>query len=133
RAVPGAIRAALRLRPTEALEGLVAVFTAGGTDVAHLDATVVHVSPHLADRPALRRELAEIDADTYLIELKGAAVDVVAEHALERGKRVVLAANDVVADGLDDALLSLTPHRVCPTPHRGSPSRSGPAPLPTRR
>jgi len=112
RDIPGAIRADLRLRPTEPLEGRVAVFTAGGTDVAHLGAEVVHVSTRLADRPALRRELAEIDADTYLIELKAAAVDVVAEHALERGKRVVLAANDVVADGLDEALLSLTPERV---------------------
>jgi cyclic 2,3-diphosphoglycerate synthetase len=112
RDVPGAIRADLRLRPTESLAGRVAVFTAGGTDVAHLEAEVVHVSANLADRPVLRRELAEIDADTYLIELKAAAVDVVAEHALERGKRVVLAANDVVADGLDEALLSLTPERV---------------------
>jgi cyclic 2,3-diphosphoglycerate synthase len=112
RDVPGAIRADLRLRPTEPLDGRVAVFTAGGADVAHLEAEVVHVSTSLADRPALRRELAEIDADTYLIELKAAAVDVVAEHALERGKRVVLAANDVVADGLDEALLSLTPERV---------------------
>jgi cyclic 2,3-diphosphoglycerate synthetase len=112
RDVQGAIRADLRLRATEPLEGRVAVFTAGGTDVAHLETEVVHVSTRLADRPALRRELAEIDADTYLIELKAAAVDVVAEHALERGKRVVLAANDVVADGLDEALLSLTPERV---------------------
>jgi len=112
RDVPGAIRADLRLRPTEPLDGRVAVFTAGGTEVAHLDAEIVHVSPHLADRPRLRRELAEIDADTYLVELKAAAVDVVAEHAIERGKRVVLAANDVVAEGLDEALLALTPERV---------------------
>ena len=50
-----------------------------------------------------------VDADTYLVELKAAAIDVVAEHALAHGKRVVLAANDVVAPGLDEALLALVP------------------------
>src|SRR5439155_1159065 len=77
---PGAIPAELRLRAMAPLEGRVAVFTAGSTDVAHLDADVVHVSASLADRPALRRELAATDADTYLVELKAAAIDVVAEH-----------------------------------------------------
>ena len=59
----------------------------------------MHVSASLADRDALRRELDVVDADTYLVELKAAAIDVVAEHALAHGKRVVLAANDVVGDG----------------------------------
>jgi cyclic 2,3-diphosphoglycerate synthetase len=80
--------------------------------VSHLDADVVHVSPRLADRQALRRELERVQADTYLIELKAAAIDIVAEHADRHGKRVVLAANDVVADGLDEALLALVPERV---------------------
>ena len=111
-AVPGAISAELRLRPTAPLEGRVAVFTAGSTDVAHLDADVVYVSASLADRPALRRELAAHDVDTYLVELKAAAIDVVAEHAATVGKRVVLAANDVVADGLDEVLRSLVPERA---------------------
>jgi cyclic 2,3-diphosphoglycerate synthase len=110
--VPGAISAELRLRPAAPLEGRVAVFTAGSTDVAHLDADVVHVSASLADRAALRRELATTDADTYLVELKAAAIDVVAEHAAANGKRIVLAANDVVADGLDDVLLSLLPEKA---------------------
>ena len=110
--VPGAISAELRLRPIAPLEGRVAVFTAGSTDVAHLDANVVHVSASLADRAALRRELATTDADTYLVELKAAAIDVVAEHAATNGKRIVLAANDVVADGLDDVLLSLLPEKA---------------------
>ncbi len=96
----------LRLRPTGPLEGRVAVFTAGATDVAHLDADVVHVSTSLADREALRRDL--VDADTYLVELKAAAVDVVVEHALAQGIRVVVAGHDVV--GVDDeALLALAP------------------------
>ncbi|MBA3842344.1 MAG: 2,3-diphosphoglycerate synthetase, partial [Actinobacteria bacterium] len=46
----GAIPASLHLRPLEELTGRVAVFTAGATDVAHLDAEVVHVSTSLADR-----------------------------------------------------------------------------------
>jgi cyclic 2,3-diphosphoglycerate synthetase len=107
--VEGAISGRLRLRPTEPLEGRVAVFTAGGTDVAHLEADVVHVSASLANRDALREELERVDADTYLVELKAAAIDVVAEHAAENGKRLVLAGNDVVAEGLDDALLDLAP------------------------
>jgi cyclic 2,3-diphosphoglycerate synthase len=107
--IEGALPATLRLRATEPLEGRVAVFTAGGTDVAGLAADVVHVSRSLADRRALAAELARIDADTYLVELKGAAIDMVAEHALARGRRVVLAANDVVSDELDEALLALIP------------------------
>jgi cyclic 2,3-diphosphoglycerate synthase len=110
--VEGAIPATLRLRPLAPLEGRVAVFTAGGADVTHLDADVVHVSPRLADRGALRAELAGLDADTYLVEVKAAAIDVVAEDALERGRRVVLAANDVVGAGLDEALLELLPEAV---------------------
>jgi cyclic 2,3-diphosphoglycerate synthetase len=71
----------------------------------------VHVSGSLADRKALRAELEDVRADVYLVELKAAAVDVVAESALARGVEVVLAANDVVAvDGgrdLDEMLLEM--------------------------
>jgi cyclic 2,3-diphosphoglycerate synthetase len=98
--------AELRLRPTEPLEGRVAVFTAGATDVSHLDADVVRVSANLANRALLRDDLVE--ADTYLVELKAAAIDVVAEHALAHGIRVVLAANDLVGD-FDEQLLALAP------------------------
>jgi cyclic 2,3-diphosphoglycerate synthase len=105
----GAFSASFRLRPLEPVHGRVAVFTAGGTDVTGLDADVVQVSPNLGDREALAIDLAGVDADTYLVELKGAAIDVVAEHALARGRRVVLAANDVVAPELDEALLALVP------------------------
>jgi cyclic 2,3-diphosphoglycerate synthase len=99
----------LRLRPTEELDGRVAVFTAGPAATDHLEADVVHVSPNLARRDLLREELARVDADTYLVELKAAAVDVVVEHAVARGRRVVLAGNDVVADGLDERILALVP------------------------
>jgi cyclic 2,3-diphosphoglycerate synthase len=75
------------------------------------DATVVHVSGNLANRGALREELPGIDADVFLVELKAAAIDVVAEAAHERGIDVVLAANDVVAiEGereLDERLLEV--------------------------
>jgi cyclic 2,3-diphosphoglycerate synthetase len=110
--LPGAVSAKLQLRPLEPLEGRVAVFTAGPADVSHLEADVVHSSSRLADRDALHGELARLDADTYLVEVKGAAIDVVAEDALARGRRVVLAANDVVGDGLDEALLALLPAAV---------------------
>jgi cyclic 2,3-diphosphoglycerate synthetase len=86
----------LRLVPTAPIAGRVAVFTAGATDMSHLDADVVGVSPHLADRAALRDDL--VDAETYLVELKGAAVDVVIAHARERGIDVVVAANELVDD-----------------------------------
>jgi cyclic 2,3-diphosphoglycerate synthetase len=59
-------------------------------------ADVVHVSGNLADRTALREELPHVDAEAYVVELKAAAVDVVAEEARTRGIDVVLAANDVV-------------------------------------
>ena len=102
----------LRLAPTEPLRGRVAVFTAGPAAVDHLDAEVVHVSHNLARRDLLREELARVEADTYLVELKAAAIDVVAEHALECGATVVLAGNDVLADGLDEAVLGLLPQEA---------------------
>jgi len=74
-------------------------------------AKVVHVSGNLADRGALRNELEDVDAEVYLVELKAAAIDVVAEWGLAREAEVVLAANDVVqvADGppLDEKLLEV--------------------------
>ena len=95
----------LRPRPTADVEGrAVAYFcTASGKAherlAAHLEdehgARVTHVSGNLADREALRTELDAIDAEVFLVELKAAAIDVVAEAALARGAEVVLAANDV--------------------------------------
>jgi len=108
----GAISAGLTLRPLGPLGGRVAVFTAGPANLDHLEADVVHASHNLGDRDALVRELRSLDADTYLTELKGAAIDLVAEHALAGGRQVVLAGNDVVAPGLDEALLALAPEAV---------------------
>ena len=96
----------LRPRPTEPVSGRRVAFFCTAPEEAHAGlehhlreahgADVVHVSGNLSDRPALRAELPSIDADVFLVELKAAAVDVVAEEALARGAEVVLAANDVV-------------------------------------
>jgi cyclic 2,3-diphosphoglycerate synthetase len=65
-------------------------------------ADVVHVSGALADRAKLRAELERVEAEVFLVELKAAAIDVVAEAASERGIEVVLAGSDVHAvDGQD--------------------------------
>ena len=107
----------LRLRPVAPINGRrVAVFTAGPAPVDHLDADVVHVSRNLADRAALREELKSIEADAFLVEIKAAAIDVVAEAAVERGIECVFAANVVVSleagADLDAALLSLAAQPV---------------------
>ncbi len=103
----------LRLRPLEPLDGRrVAVFTAGPAPTDHLDAEVVKASTNLANRARLREDLADVDADAYLVELKAAAIDVVAEAASARGVQLVLAANDVVSDELDVALQELIPEGV---------------------
>jgi cyclic 2,3-diphosphoglycerate synthetase len=104
-----AIRFDLCLEPAEPLAGRrTALFTTGPTRHDHLP-EIDFVSRNLADREALRRDLAGADAEVYLVELKAAAIDVVAEVAAERGAALVLARNDVVADGLDEALAGLAP------------------------
>jgi cyclic 2,3-diphosphoglycerate synthase len=69
----------------------------------------VHFSGSLSDRARLREELEHVDADVFLVELKAAAVDVVAAAGRERGVEVVLAGSDVIdVDGsLDRELLRL--------------------------
>jgi cyclic 2,3-diphosphoglycerate synthetase len=99
------VRAVLRPRPLESIAGeRVAYF---GTAPAHAhptlarhladehEAVVTYVSGALSDRQALRTELENVTAETFVVELKAAAVDVVVEEALTRGARVVLAACDV--------------------------------------
>lgn len=106
------VKAELRLRPTEPLAGRrTAVFTTGPAPTDGLDAEVVHVSRNLGRREALREELECVDAEVYLVELKAAAVDVVAEAALTRGAQLILVANDVVSDELDERLHGLVPDR----------------------
>ena len=111
------VRADLQLHPMTPLAGRrVAVFTTGEAPTEHLDADLTAVSRNLADRAKLREDLARIDADVYLVEIKAAAIDVVAEAARRRGVEVVFAENDVVPlegePDLDDAILSLVPARA---------------------
>ena len=76
-------------------------------------AEIVHVSGNLSRRPELRADLASLEArsaDLYLVELKAAAIDVVAETAAERGVPVVLCDNEVRTvdgDSLDERILDL--------------------------
>ena len=100
------LRAVLRPRPLEPVAGeRVAFFctapaSAHAPLARHLEEThgahVTRVSGSLADRARLRDDLERTDADVFVVELKAAAVDVVAEEAARRGVRVVVAANDVV-------------------------------------
>ena len=109
------VDAQLKPRAVEPVHGRVAVFTtataAGAESIAaglrEQGIDVVHVSSSLARRDELRRELDSVEADTYLVELKAAAIDVVAEAGDERGIPVVLLSNDVDAPGLDEQLLVL--------------------------
>jgi cyclic 2,3-diphosphoglycerate synthase len=107
------LAAELRLRPVAPLHGRrVAVFTTGPAATDALDANIVSVSRNLANRPRLSEDLARAEADVYLVELKAAAVDLVAEAAARRGVDVVFAENEVVCDGLDEAILGLVPARA---------------------
>jgi cyclic 2,3-diphosphoglycerate synthetase len=95
----------LRPRPVEPVDGRRIAFfsTARAEDLPLLadhprdehGADVVHASCNLARRDELRRELEEVDAEAYVVELKAAAIDVVAVTAAARGIPVVFADNEV--------------------------------------
>ena len=107
------LEARLRLRPVAPLQGRrVAVFTTGPAATDELEGEVVAVSRNLANRERLAEDLARIDADVYLVEIKAAAIDLVAEAAVQRGVDVVFAENEVVAPGLDEAIMTLVPTKV---------------------
>ena len=117
---PTVIPTMLRPHPVEDVTGRKVAFFSTAPKAAHElfaahlaeehGADVVHVSGALADRATLRTELASVEAEVFLVELKAAAIDVVAEAGRERGVEVVLAGSDVLtADGqdLDAELLRL--------------------------
>ncbi len=117
---PAVVATTLRPRPTADVVGRKVAFFSAAPESAHAvfaahlaeeyGADVVHVSGALADRERLRSELEGVDAEVFLVELKAAAIDVVAETASERGVEVVLAGSDVrTVDGqdLDAELLRL--------------------------
>jgi cyclic 2,3-diphosphoglycerate synthetase len=110
----------LRPRPVAPLAGRsVVVFTTAPTDAhpaiaerlaSEYGARVQLVSGSLARRPELLRELEGIDADVVAVELKAAAIDVVAEAAEAQGRELVLLDNEVVplpGEDLDGALRTL--------------------------
>jgi cyclic 2,3-diphosphoglycerate synthase len=112
----------LRPRPVEPIAGRrVAYFSTAPAAVhetlaSHLaerhGAEVTHVSGNLARRESLRAELDQVDADVYLVEIKAAAIDVVAETALERGRELVFADNELVGEGIDEQVLALVKEPV---------------------
>jgi cyclic 2,3-diphosphoglycerate synthase len=109
---PRVVATILRPRPVEPVSGRTVAFFSTAPESAldvlrdHLrdehGADVVHVSGSLSDRRRLREELERVDADVFVVELKAAAIDVVAEAASERGIDVVLAGSDVISVGDDD-------------------------------
>ena len=115
------IATSLRPRPLVGIEGRSVAYFCTAPPTAHAllrehlegvhGAKVVSVSGNLANRTALRDELTGIEADVFLVELKAAAIDVVAEVALARDAEIVLAANDVVPlegePDLDETLLDM--------------------------
>jgi cyclic 2,3-diphosphoglycerate synthetase len=111
-----------RLRPVEPVEGRrVALFTTAPEPVhdrlretleREHGAQVTLVSGNLAHRDALRADLERAgDADAFLVEIKAAAIDVVAEAAAERGVDTIFCDNAVEAlpgePDLDAALVAL--------------------------
>jgi cyclic 2,3-diphosphoglycerate synthetase len=60
----------------------------------------------------LRAELEQVDADVYLVEIKAAAIDVVAETALARGRELIFADNELVGEDVDSRLLALVQEPV---------------------
>jgi cyclic 2,3-diphosphoglycerate synthetase len=101
-----AIACVLRPRPIAPVAGRrVAFFTTAPEDAHDLlaehlrrehGADVVGVSGNLARREALREDIERLDAEAYVVEIKAAAIDVVAEEASRRGVELVFADNDVI-------------------------------------
>ena len=119
--VPRVVATTLRPRPATPVEGRRVAFFSTAPESAHdrfrghlseeHGAEIVHVSGSLSNRAKLREELETVDAEVFLVELKAAAIDVVAAAGRERGVEVVLAGSDVLpvpgGPALDDELLRL--------------------------
>lgn len=100
------IACVLRPRPIDSVAGRrVAYFTTAPEDAHELlaehlraehDADVVGLSGNLARRDELREDIDRLDAEVYVVEIKAAAIDVVAEEAGRRGVELVFADNDVL-------------------------------------
>jgi cyclic 2,3-diphosphoglycerate synthase len=101
------IATVLRPRPVEPVGGKRVAFFSTAPEAIHdrlrehleqeHGAEVVLVSGNLARRAELREDLdSAAEADVYLVEIKAAAIDVVAESAESRGLPVVFADNAVL-------------------------------------
>ena len=117
------LRTIFRPRPVSDVSGRRVAYFSTAPPAAHArlrehlrrehGAEIVHVSGNLSRRAELRADLASLEArsaELYLVELKAAAIDVVAETAAERGVPVVLCDNEVrTVDGesLDERVLEL--------------------------
>ena len=125
-----------RQRPVTPVEGRrVALFSTAPPEIharvaEHLEhehgAEVVLVSGNLSRRNELREELESKEArsaDVYLVEIKAAAIEVVAEAASERGIDVVFAENGVVPlegeRNLDEELRALGDAAAATVPATG--------------
>ena len=101
------IRTALRPHPVEPVAGGRVAFFTTARDPARWPPlrrrTAPRSSPCRASCPTATRLRADLDspevagADVYLVEIKAAAIDVVAEAAAARGVRVVFCDNRPVA------------------------------------
>jgi cyclic 2,3-diphosphoglycerate synthetase len=102
----------LRPRPVEPVAGRRIAYFSTAPEHAHEaieghlreehGAEVALVSGNLARRDALREEVALADAEVFLVEIKAAAIDVVAEAASQRGVEVIFADNELVPAGVLD-------------------------------
>ncbi|MFL5938797.1 MAG: hypothetical protein ACJ75Q_00640, partial [Gaiellaceae bacterium] len=102
----------LRPRPATPIAGRRVAYFSTAPAAAHAEIArhlrdahgveVVFVSGNLARREELREELVRADAEVFLVEIKAAAIDVVAEAALERRVEVVFADNQLVPVGVHD-------------------------------
>jgi cyclic 2,3-diphosphoglycerate synthetase len=111
------VSAVLRPRPRSSIAGQDVAFFTTAPPPVHVrlasqlrdihGARSVAVFGSLADRARLRADLDGTDADAYLVELKAAAIDVVAEAAAARGIEVVLVENEVAGAALDGELRAL--------------------------
>ena len=102
------VETVLRPQPMEPVEGRRVAFFSTAPEAIHdrirehleaeHGADVILLSGNLSKREKLRADLERAgDADVFLVEIKAAAIEVVAEAAAEQGVDVVFADNAVVA------------------------------------
>jgi cyclic 2,3-diphosphoglycerate synthetase len=119
------VETVLRPRPVESVEGRRVAFFSTAPEAIHdrlrehleseHGAEVVLFSGNLSRRDQLQADLERADdADVFLVEIKAAAIELVAEAAAERGTDVVFADNEVVATDtdFDERLRSLADAKV---------------------